>query len=208
MKDKSFAIFVFGSFLTCIPLAFYYNLTNGFLNELKIADAASKQTWGEMSEIFFMLVFPLFFRKLGVKYMLLAGMAAWAGRYFLFGFGDPNEKIWMIYLGLILHGVCYDFFFVTGQVYVDQAANEKIRSAAQGLIAFVTYGFGMFVGSIIQGQVAGQYAIEEAGKIVGHSWKEIWIIPAFGALAVLFLFLVAFNEKKKVADTPADPIAR
>lgn len=207
MKDKSFAIFVFGSFLTCIPLAFYYNLTNGFLNELKIADAASKQTWGQMSEIFFMLVFPLFFRKLGVKYMLLAGMAAWAGRYFLFGFGDPNEKIWMIYLGLILHGVCYDFFFVTGQVYVDQAANEKIRSAAQGLIAFVTYGFGMFVGSIIQGQVAGQYAIEEAGKIVGHSWKEIWIIPAFGALAVLFLFLVAFNEKKKVADTPADPFA-
>ena len=205
MKDRSFAIFVLGSFLTCIPLAFYYNLTNGFLNELKIPDAASKQTWGQMSEIFFMLVFPLFFSRLGVKYMLLAGMAAWAGRYFLFGFGNPDDKIWMIYAGLILHGICYDFFFVTGQVYVDQAANEKIRAAAQGLIAFVTYGFGMFVGSIIQGQVAGHYALEEAGKIVGHSWKEIWIIPAFGALAVLLLFLVAFSEKKKVAATVSTP---
>lgn len=207
LKNRSFAIFVLGSFLTCIPLAFYYNLTNGYLNELKIPDAASKQTWGQMSEIFFMLVFPLFFSRLGVKWMLLAGMAAWAGRYFLFAYGDPNQNVWMIYLGLILHGVCYDFFFVTGQVYVDQQASEKIRAAAQGLIAFVTYGFGMFIGSIIQGQVAGHYSYKE-GETIAHHWREIWMIPAFGALAVLALFLLFFRVEKAPApnawieDTP------
>lgn len=199
LKNRSFAIFVLGSFLTCIPLAFYYNLTNGFLNELSIPDAASKQTWGQMSEIFFMLVFPFFFARLGVKWMLLAGMAAWAARYFLFAYGDAGSNVWMIYLGLILHGVCYDFFFVTGQVYVDQQAGEKIRAAAQGLIAFVTYGFGMFIGSMVQGQVAGKYAIEGGG----HHWREIWVIPAFGALGVLVLFLLFFKAKPTPATSDA-----
>ena len=205
MNNLSFAVFVIGSFLICIPLQFYYAFTGSFLAAInKVPDPAFTMTFGQISEIFFMLVFPLFFSRLGVKYMLLAGMAAWAGRYFLFGFGDANDKIWMLYLGLILHGVCYDFFFVTGQVYVDQQASEKIRAAAQGLIAFVTYGFGMFVGSIIQGQVAGHYAITEGEKVVGHHWKEIWIIPAFGAFGVLMLFLFFFSEKSKAAaSTPS-----
>ena len=193
MANRSFAVFAIGSFLICIPLAFYYNLTNGFLNELKVENAAGKMTMGQMSELFFMLVFPFFFARLGIKKMLLAGMFAWTARYFLFAFGNSGSLVWMLYLGIILHGVCYDFFFVTGQIYVDVQASAKIRAAAQGFIAFITYGAGMFVGSLIQGEIAGRYSLQPAG----HNWQAIWIIPAVGAGVVMLLFAVLFQSKEK-----------
>ena len=148
-----------------------------------------------MSEIFFMLVMPLFFKRLGVKKMLLVGMAAWVARYVLFAYGNGGQLAWMLILGIVLHGICYDFFFVTGQIYVDRQATPEIRSAAQGLIAFLTYGGGMFVGSIISGQVLKAYTL--TAPAVGHQWYNIWIIPAIGAAGVFLLFLVAFREKKE-----------
>ena len=199
MKDRSFAVFAIGSFLICIPLVFYYNLTNGFLNELKVENAAGKMTMGQMSEIFFMLVFPFFFARFGIKKMLLLGMLAWTARYFLFAYGNSQSLVWMLYLGIILHGVCYDFFFVTGQIYVDTQASAKIRSAAQGFIAFITYGSGMFVGSLIQGKIAGMYLLQPSG----HNWKAIWTIPAVGAGVVMLLFAFFFQSKPAPKPLPA-----
>jgi nucleoside transporter len=190
MRQWSFAIFIIGSFLVCIPLQFYYTFTNPFLNELGVANAASKQTYGQMSEIFFMVLMPLFFARLGVKWMLLVGMAAWAIRYGMFALGDAGERMWMLYLGILLHGVCYDFFFVTGQIYVDNKAPVKVRAAAQGFLAFVTLGLGLFVGSIVSGRVVDHFATQ-----TGHDWYHIWLIPAAMAGVVMVFFALLFHEQ-------------
>ena len=189
LRDSSFAIFVLGSFLICIPLQFYYTFTNPFLNELNVTNAAGKMTLGQMSEIFFMLVMPWFFRRLGIKYMLLAGMAAWAARYLFFAGGNNGSLVWMLYAGIILHGVCYDFFFVTGQIYVDSKAPGDLRAAAQGFIAFATLGVGMFIGSWLSGKVVDVFS----GSGTRHMWDRIWLVPAAGAAAVLILFAVFFR---------------
>src|SRR5438094_5787894 len=189
LRDSSFSIFVLGSFLICIPLQFYYTFTNPFLNELNVTNAAGKMTLGQMSEIFFMLVMPWFFRRLGIKYMLLAGMAAWAARYLFFAGGNNGSLVWMLYAGIILHGVCYDFFFVTGQIYVDRKAPGDLRAAAQGFIAFATLGVGMFIGSWLSGKVVDVFSVSETR----HMWDRIWLVPAAGAAAVLILFAVFFR---------------
>ena len=188
LRDRSFAVFVLGSFLICIPLQFYYAFANPFLNEIGMENAAGKMTLGQMSEIGFMLVMPWFFARLGIKWMLLVGMAAWSIRYLFFAYGDTGSLVWMLYAGILLHGVCYDFFFVTGQIYVDERAPSDLRSAAQGLIAFVTLGVGMFIGSWASGRVVDAYAA--AG---GHDWTPIWVIPAAGAFVVLLLFAALFR---------------
>src|SRR6266852_503685 len=188
IRDSSFAIFVLGSFLICIPLQFYYTFTNPFLNELNVTNAAGKMTLGQMSEIFFMLVMPWFFRRLGVKYMLLAGMAAWTARYAFFAYGNNADLVWMLYAGILLHGICYDFFFVTGQIYVDTKAPPDLRAAAQGFIAFVTLGVGMFIGSWASGRVVDAFRVG-----TGHDWHSIWLVPAAGAAVVLVLFAVFFR---------------
>jgi MFS family permease len=193
MRDRSFAVFVLGSFLVCIPLQFYYAFTNPFLNEIGVTNAAGKMTLGQMSEIGFMLVMPWFFRRLGVKYMLLVGMAAWTARYVLFAFGDTGALVWMLYAGILLHGICYDFFFVTGQIYVDTKAPASLRAAAQGFIAFVTLGVGMFIGSWLSGLVVDRFRLP-GGPEAGHAWGSIWLVPAAGAAVVLLIFGVFFRD--------------
>jgi nucleoside transporter len=195
LADRSFAIFALSSFLICIPLQFYYAFTNPFLNEVGVVNAAGKMTMGQMSEVGFMLLIPWFFRRLGVKYMLVVGMAAWAIRYALFAYGNSGPLVWMFYIGILLHGICYDFFFVTGQIYVDRQAGEKIRAQAQGLITFLTYGAGMFIGSWLSGKVVDIYSHPGANGTVEHAWKSIWLIPSAASLAVLVIFLLLFREK-------------
>lgn len=194
MRDPSFAVFVLGSFLICIPLQFYYTFTNPFLNELNVSNAAGKMTLGQMSEIFFMLVMPLFFRRLGIKTMMLVGMAAWAARYALFAMGNNGSLVGLLYAGILLHGVCYDFFFVTGQIYVDQKAPIELRAAAQGFIAFVTLGVGMLIGSWLSGTVVDS---------LQHRWDRIWLVPSAGAAAVLLVFAVFFKPAEKPASQPS-----
>jgi nucleoside transporter len=191
LRERSFAIFVLGSFLVCIPLQFYYAFANLFLNELNVTNAAGKMTLGQMSEIFFMLVMPWFFRRLGVKWMLLVGMAAWTARYTFFAFGNNADLVWMLYAGILLHGICYDFFFVTGQIYVDRKAPPDLRAAAQGFIAFVTLGVGMFIGSWASGRVVDAFRVG-----TGHDWHRIWLVPAAGAAVVLVLFALFFRSSE------------
>jgi nucleoside transporter len=195
LKDRSFAVFVVGSFLLCIPLQFYYSFTNLFLNEIGMAEPASTMTLGQMSEIGFMLVMPWLLVRLGVKRLMLVGMAAWTVRYSLFGYGNAGSLVWMLYAGILLHGVCYDFFFVTGQIFVDQQADIRIRAAAQGLIAFVTHGLGMFIGALASGRVVQAYASAGADGVARHSWPGIWAVPAAGAAVVFVLFALAFKPK-------------
>jgi nucleoside transporter len=190
MKERSFAIFVLGSFLICIPLQFYYTFAAAFLSEIGVTNVPAKMTLGQVSEIFFMLIMPWFFRRLGVKWMLIVGMFAWTVRYLLFAYGDNGSMVWMLYVGILLHGICYDFFFVTGQIYVDQRAPVALRAAAQGFIAFVTLGAGMFIGSYLSGQVVDAYRIEGT---VPHDWRAIWIVPAAAAALVLVLFALFFK---------------
>lgn len=200
LKDKNYLIFFIASILICIPLAFYYGQTNQFLNEVGMQGAAGKQTMGQMSETIFLFLMPLFFARFGTKQMLLIGMIAWIARYLLFSYGDTGSGLWMLYAGIILHGVCYDFFFVTGQIYTDQKAGERVRSSAQGLITLATYGVGMYIGFWAAGKIAGKYAIADAtGKVINHHWYNVWIIPCIFAAGVALMFLAFFkNDKKKL----------
>ena len=196
-KDRNFSVFALASFLICIPLQFYYAFTNPFLNEIGMQNAARKMTGGQMSELVFMVTLPWFFKRLGVKYTLTLGMLAWVLRYLMFGFGDAGSLVWMLYLGIILHGICYDFFFVTGQVYVDQKAPTALRAAAQGLITFITYGIGMFLGAYLSGWVVDLYANTSAGGTLAHNWRSIWMVPAIGSAIVLFIFLIGFRDEER-----------
>jgi nucleoside transporter len=198
MRDRSFAMFAVGSFLLCIPLQFYYNFTNLFLNEIGFPEPASKMTLGQMSEVVFMLLMPWFLARLGVKRIMLMGMLAWALRYFLFGAGNVGSLAWMLYVGILLHGVCYDFFFVSGQIYVDTQADVRVRAAAQGFLAFITLGLGNFLGSLVSGRIVDAYTVNGT-----HAWPSIWLFPATGALVVFVLFLFLFRPQPRPALQPA-----
>jgi nucleoside transporter len=191
LRRRSFAVFVLGSLLICIPLQFYYTFSNPFLNEMGLANAAGKQTIGQMSEVLFMLVIPFCFGWLGVKRMLLVSMLAWAGRYLLFAFGNAQDLVFTYYLGIALHGICFGFFFVTGQIYVDQMAPKAIQASAQGFITLVTYGVGMLVGAWVSGPIVDLYA----HGVGGHDWRAIWLWPAAMAVGIILLFALFFREE-------------
>ena len=199
MRDRSFATFLIGSFLVCIPLQFYYAFTNLYLNEIGLPEPASKMTLGQASEVGFMLLLPWCLARLGVKRILLVGMAAWVLRFLCFSSGNPGALVWMLYAGILLHGMCYDFFFVTGQIYVDQRASVQIRAAAQGLLAFVTFGAGWFIGSWLAGRIVDAYRTP-----TGHDWHAIWLVPAGIAGSILVAFAVLFQTTAQRAT--AEPV--
>jgi nucleoside transporter len=202
-KDRSFTVFFFSSILICIPLSFYYTWANPSLTDTYIAafpavkpsnfNIENKMSLGQASEVIFMLLLPLAFKKLGVKKILIIGLLAWIIRFLFFGYGTADTSAWMLYAGILLHGVCYDFFFVTGMIYTDLKAGDKIKSQAQGLISIATYGIGMFIGSVIAGKVKDLYS---AGDPVVTNWTNVWLVPAGIAAAVLILFVLFFRDNR------------
>ncbi len=196
LRHRSFAVFLLGSFLICVPLSFYFSWTNVFLNEIGVKQAASKMTLGQVSDVTFLLLMPAFLRRLGVKRMLLLGMLAWTVRFGLFdlyarGFTWPS----FLYIAIGIHGLCYDFFFVMGRIYVDRRAPEHLRATAQGLLAFVTLGAGMFVGTWLSGVLGESAASTNSDGSVVHDWSRIWLIPSMMSGAVLIVFALLFRDE-------------
>ncbi len=191
MRNRSFLVLFIASVLISIPLAFYYNFTNLFLNEIGMENAAGKQTLGQQSEVLFMLLMPLLVRRMGIKWMVAVGMLAWAVRYVLFAFGDVSPAlVWMLYAGIVLHGICYDFFFVAGQIYANRQAPESLKNSVQGIMTLGTYGVGMFIGSLVSGWIVSHYTASDGFK----AWETIWLIPAAMAAIVLVLFVFNFKD--------------
>lgn len=191
LKDRNFLIFFVSSILICIPLAFYYQNANPFLAEIGVDNPTGKMTIGQASEVLFMLLLPFFFKRFGFKKTIMAGMLAWTLRYALFAYGNAGDLAFMLILGIALHGICYDFFFVSGQIYTDSKAGEKYKSAAQGLITLATYGFGMLIGFWVAGKIYDMNLLSENM----HNWKSIWTFPAIFALGVSVLFAIFFKNE-------------
>jgi nucleoside transporter len=194
LGSRPFYIFLISSLLICIPLAAYYNFTQLFLGATGFENIAATQTLGQASEVVFMLLMPLFFRRLGVKWMLLVGMGAWVLRYVLFALAAPASVTWMILGGIALHGICYDFFFVTGQIYVDKKSTAAIRGQAQGLLVLVTYGVGMLIGAQVAGNVYNGFLAGAEALTLGQ-WQDFWYLPAAFAAAIAVFFALMFHDR-------------
>lgn len=193
LKHKNFTIFFLSSILICIPLAFYYQNASPFLTEIGVENSTGKMTIGQISEVLFMLALPWFFSRFGIKKTMIVAMLAWAVRYLFFAFGDADYAVWMLLVGIALHGVCYDFFFVSGQIYTDTHAGHRFKSSAQGLITLATYGVGMLIGFWVAGQISN-FFLDGSGK---HDWTSIWLIPA-GISVLVLLFFISFFKKEKI----------
>ncbi|CAN5626263.1 MFS transporter [soil metagenome] len=194
LGSRSFYVFIASSLLISIPLAAYYNFTQIFLGAAGVTNIAATQTLGQVSEVAFMLLMPLFFVRLGVKWMLVVGMGGWVLRYILFALAAPDAVFWMIATGILLHGICYDFFFVTGQIYVDKKSTPAIRGQAQGFLVLITYGVGMLIGAQLAGNVYNSF-LDGAAGLTLDQWRSFWYIPAAFAAAVMVFFAVAFNDR-------------
>ena len=193
LKSRSFLVFFLSSVLICIPLAFYYQNANPFLAGIGVENPTGKMALGQVSEALFILALPVFLNRFGIKATLLLGMLSWVLRYVMFAYGDADGGMFLLLIGIALHGICYDFFFVSGQIYTDAKAGENIKSAAQGLITLATYGVGMLIGFWVAGKITDAYTTE-----AGADWANIWLFPAGFAAVVLVLFFLLFNEKKEV----------
>ncbi len=197
-KDRSFLVFFICSILVCIPLSFYYAHANLSLTESNMTNVENKMSLGQVSEVGFMLLIPFALSRFGIKKMLIVGLIAWITRFVCFGYGDGISSEWMLYLAIVLHGVCYDFFFVMGQIYTDNKAGEKIKNSAQGLITFATYGVGMGIGSILSGKVLDKYTTK-LGEIITHNWTSVWLVPAAISVVVLLIFVLVFKDNTRKA---------
>jgi nucleoside transporter len=195
LKDKNFLIFFVSSILICIPLAFYYQNTNSFLSNIGVANPTGKMTIGQGSEVLFLLLLPVFFNRFGFKKTILVGMLAWALRYVLFAYGNAGDLTFMLLAGIALHGICYDFFFVSGQIYTDSKAGEQYKSSAQGLITLATYGVGMLIGFAVAGKITDAYKLEDGS----FNYQMIWLIPSGIAFAVFLIFALLFKDEKKLS---------
>ena len=196
-KIRHFLVFAICATLISIPLGTYYAYTAPFLDALGFEKVGSVMSMGQMSEIIFMLLIPFFFKRLGVKWMLLIGMLAWFLRYACFALGVSDEVRWAIYLGIILHGVCYDFFFVVGFIYTDKVADEKIRGQAQSMVVLFTYGLGMLLGSQISGSLFNSMFTADAPLA---TWTHFWWIPAVSAVVISLVFFIFFNYKDETTE--------
>jgi len=205
LKNRSFAILIISILLISVPFAMYFQYTNIAMNEAGIENVAGLMSMGQMSEVIFMLLMPLLFVRLGIKRMLLMGMVAWIIRYTLFAFGNNAELISFFYIGIILHGVCYDFFYVTAQIYFDRKAPRNLRASFQGLITFITYGVGWLIGTNLSGWELSRGEIIEGGQVVGHNWQSLMLVPAAIALVVTVLFVFFFKQEKGKIDISGEP---
>jgi nucleoside transporter len=192
-RERPYLIFFIAAIFVCIPLSFYFGFANLYLNQSGMQNTAGKMVMGQISEALFILAIPFLFNRIGVKKMLLIGMTAWILRYLCFAYGNIDANLWMLYAGIILHGVCYDFFFVTGYMYTEKKSNERIKNTAQGLFTFVTYGLGMFIGTWFSGFVTSHYTVNNE-----YQWSKIWFIPAYIAVVVLICFIFFFKEKRQI----------
>jgi nucleoside transporter len=197
LKDRSFFVFAIASILACVPLTFYFSFTNDYLNDVHFANAAGKMTLGQVSEVGMMLVMPFILRRMSVKRILLTGLAAWTVRYTLLALGDAGPRAWMFYVAILVHGVCYDFFFMTGQLYTDQQAPANLRSAAQGFLTFMTYGVGMYAGSLISGNALDFFTTGSGAEAV-RNWETFWLTSAAGAFVILLIVGVFFRNGAKI----------
>ncbi|HKG92125.1 MAG TPA: MFS transporter [Gemmatimonadaceae bacterium] len=198
LGSRSFYVFIISALLICIPLAAYYNFTQLYLEAARVKNIAATQTLGQMSETLFMLAMPVLFARLGVKWMLVSGMAAWVLRYLLFAAAAPDAVYWMIALGILLHGICYDFFFVTGQIYIDKKSTAGIRGQAQGFFVFVTYGVGMLIGAQVAGNVYNRF-LAGAPTLSLDQWRSFWMLPAGFAAVVMVFFALSFRDREEEA---------
>jgi MFS family permease len=197
MKNRDYLIFAVASVLACIPLTFYYSFTNAYLNDVGVVNAAGKMTLGQMSEVVMLMAMPFVFRILSMRNILVLGLGAWVLRYGLLAHGNAGAGMWMFYAAILLHGVCYDFFFVSGQLYTDQEAPAHLRNTAQGFITLITYGAGMLIGSFLSGG-ALDYFSTTANGVVTHDWLHFWLTSAAGSLAILLLVLFFFRSSTKI----------
>jgi nucleoside transporter len=200
LKRSSFAVFAVASILACIPLTFYFSFTNAYLNELHVENAAGKMALGQASEVVMMLLMPFILRRITVRSILIMGLLAWSVRYMLLAYGNPDAGLWMFYVAILLHGICYDFFFMTGQLYTDQEAPPNLRSAAQGLITFLTYGVGMLIGSLIAGRTVDYFTHTVAG-VVARNWRSFWISSSLAAFLILLLIAIFFRSDSRIVTT-------
>jgi nucleoside transporter len=206
LKDREYSVFLIASILACIPLTFYFSFTNAFLNDVGVANAAGKMTLGQFSEVLVMIAMPFIFKQVSVRGILLAGLVAWSVRYALLAYGNAGNRMWMFYLAIIIHGICYDFFFMTGQLYTDQEAPASSRNTAQGMYTFVTYGVGMFLGSLLSGGALDFFTTKTREGLL-HNWTSFWISSSAAAFLLFLVFAFLFKSRRMIQKQETETLA-